>query len=118
MSSVTVLSVSPARRVALGLAGIVAATIAALVAGPWVLAAWLVPDLALIAGFAAPGRLKPSRVRAYNVAHSLPGPIVLIALGAVTGGLVLGLGLVWLSHVALDRALGYGLRGRDGWQRG
>jgi hypothetical protein len=111
-------SLPATHRIALALAGAVAATIAALVAGPWVLAAWLLPDVALIAGFAAPGRLKPSRVRAYNAAHALPGPIALTALGVATGGLALGLGLVWLSHVAVDRAFGYGLRGRDGWQRG
>ncbi|MFK4098344.1 DUF4260 family protein [Streptomyces anthocyanicus] len=26
-------------------------------------------------------------------------------------------GIAWLLHIALDRALGYGLRTADGWQR-
>jgi hypothetical protein len=30
---------------------------------------------------------------------------------------VLALGLTWISHVAIDRAVGYGPRTRDGWQR-
>lgn len=30
---------------------------------------------------------------------------------------VFNFGLAWLVHIAADRALGYGLRTPDGWQR-
>lgn len=50
--------------------------------------------------------------------HALPGPLGLIAVGALASPTVLALGLVWLSHVAVDRAAGYGLRAADGGIRG
>jgi hypothetical protein len=97
-----------------------AATAAAVLASPWILLLWLVPDVALLAGmsreFGEQGRLAPRAVPAYNALHALPGPVLLTAAG-VAAPVLLPLGLVWLSHVLADRALGYGLRGRDGWQR-
>jgi hypothetical protein len=80
------------------------------------LAGLLAPDLPLIGGFAERGRLRPSRVRAYNAVHVVAGPIVLIAAGVLVPAL-LAAGLGWAAHVAMDRAAGYGLRGADGWQR-
>jgi hypothetical protein len=50
--------------------------------------------------------------------HIYVGPLALIAAGALTGPLMLGLGLIWLSHVSVDRAAGYGLRNADGSRRG
>lgn len=89
--------------------------------GPWALALWLLPDLALLAGgrsaFTGDGRLSPGAVPVYNALHALPGPITLTAVGAVLGGPALGLGVLWISHVLLDRAMGYGLRAADGSQR-
>ena len=65
------------------------------------------------------GQLHPRAVGAYNLMHRFWGPLVVFALAAF--GLV-GLGfligaLAWAFHVALDRAIGYGLRTRDGFQR-
>lgn len=54
-----------------------------------------------------------------NLAHRfwLPlGLIVLATSGLAPFGLVVG-GLAWCLHISLDRALGYGLRTRDGFQR-
>jgi hypothetical protein len=93
----------------------------AIVGSPWLLALWLAPDLALVAGMGRdldPGQLHPRAVPAYNAVHALPGPIAVIAAGAVLSTGALAIGLMWLSHVLLDRSIGYGLRTRAGWQRG
>lgn len=85
----------------------------------------LLPDLALIGAFAEQGRLRPGRVRAYNIAHTPWIPLALIVASVVLplpslgwglrGGLELFLaGLAWLLHIALDRACGFGLRAPDG----
>lgn len=91
-----------------------------------VLGAFLVlPDLTLIGAFGGPGRLRPGRVRAYNLAHAPWIPLAVIAASIVVplpslgwglrGGLELFLaGLAWLLHIAVDRAAGYGLREADG----
>jgi Domain of unknown function (DUF4260) len=91
--------------------------------GYWQIAVFaLAPDLALFFGAGsglAKGQLHPRAVGAYNLMHRFWGPLVVFALAAF--GLV-GLGfligaLAWAFHVALDRAVGYGLRTRDGFQR-
>jgi hypothetical protein len=112
----------PIARFGLALLGVSAAVAAAVVVSPWVLALWLVPDLALLYGMSAErardGELAPRAVPVYNAVHALAGPVALVAAGALLGPVVLALGLVWLSHVLVDRACGYGLRGPDGGQRG
>lgn len=84
----------------------------------------LLPDVALIGAFAEKGRLKTDRVRLYNSLHNMTMPVVMLGLGIllflVTGGFTEGLwqlalaGLAWFVHVAVDRALGFGLRAPDG----
>jgi hypothetical protein len=65
------------------------------------------------------GRLETRAVRAYNATHSFAGPVLMAcgsaALGSVTFSAA---GLAWFAHTLTDRALGYGLRARDGWQHG
>ncbi len=113
---------APLRRPLLAAGGLAALGGALALLGPWALPLWLAPDLTFLAALGAPfdrdGRLAPRAVPAYNAAHALPGPVALAAAGALLGPVVLGLGLLWLSHVLLDRALGYGLRRPDGAQRG
>jgi len=75
----------------------------------WLLlvALWLVPDVGLL------GFLGGTRVGAvaYNVTHSALGPLAMIGLGvAFEAELALALGLIWATHVGIDRALGYGLK--------
>jgi Domain of unknown function (DUF4260) len=91
--------------------------------GWWQLAVFAIaPDVALLAGAGSGlerGQLHPRAVPLYNALHRLAGPLVLAAL-AVTG--LLGTGwlvaaLAWGCHVCLDRAVGYGLRTREGFQR-
>lgn len=104
------------------IAGLAALVGAVVLIGPWAFALWLVPDLALVAayqrGFAEHGRLAPRAVPLYNALHSLAGPILVTIAGVgVASPLVAGLGVLWLSHVTLDRAMGYGLRTPEGEQR-
>jgi len=85
--------------------------------GAVMLALWLAPDLAFLTGlpkpFLAGGRLNPRAVRGYNAAHYLFGPLAL-TLGGLVLPALLPLGLIWLSHVAIDRGLGYYPRDRAG----
>ncbi len=80
------------------------------------------PDLALLAGMGVGlkhGQLHPRAVPLYNLLHRFWGPLGLALLGAfglLPLGFVVG-ALAWGFHIALDRALGYGLRTRDGFQR-
>jgi hypothetical protein len=94
--------------------------------GYWQIAAFgFAPDLALFYGAGrglAHGQIHPRAVGLYNIVHRFWGPIALAALAALATLGVLSVGffigaLTWAFHVALDRALGYGLRTRDGYQR-
>ena len=100
-----------------------AATVAAVVLGPpWLLAAWIAPDLAVLAGGVKAvdrqGRMSPAAVRGYNASHALVGPAALGLAGALGSPALLAVAALWLSHIGIDRALGYGLRAADGSQRG
>lgn len=91
-----------------------------------VMAAFAVmPDLSLIGAFAEHGKLRPERVAAYNLLHTPWMPLALVAVGLVIAVAGLGLGdlprlapflagTAWLTHIAVDRAAGFGLRARDG----
>jgi hypothetical protein len=114
----------------LAYAGLAAALLAGLAyalwahgTGYWQLAAFGAgPDLALLLGAGAGverGRLHPRAVPAYNLLHRFAGPATLLALVVLAG---LGpawvvAALAWALHVAIDRAVGYGLRTKDGLQR-
>ena len=79
---------------------------------PWLLIAVLLfaPDLAMFGYLAGP------RIGAgiYNAAHTTVLPIILGVTGILTGsGLAIALGLIWLAHIGLDRAIGYGLKYPD-----
>jgi Domain of unknown function (DUF4260) len=91
--------------------------------GYWQLVAFgLGPDLALLLGMGgglARGRLHPRAVPLYNALHRFWGPVALAALVLAADLPVAYLvgALAWAFHVALDRAVGYGLRTPDGFQR-
>lgn len=91
--------------------------------GYWQIAAFgLGPDVALLYGAAAnlaKGQLHARAVPLYNLLHRYWLPLalgLLAAFGLVPLGYFVG-ALAWALHVSLDRALGYGLRTRDGFQR-
>jgi hypothetical protein len=81
------------------------------------------PDFTLLLGAGsglAKGQIHPRAVASYNLAHRFWGPLALgvlaIALDLPDGWVVAA--LAWAAHVALDRTVGYGLRTKDGFQRG
>jgi hypothetical protein len=82
------------------------------------------PDLPLLAGGpkgGAKGQLRPQAVPLYNAVHHVAGPLLLGAAAAL--GLLgpdrawLAGALAWGAHIALDRAVGFGPRTADGFQR-
>ncbi len=92
---------------ALAVASIVAYRVAG---GGWGMyaALWLIPDLAMV-GYLANPRVGSI---AYNTTHNLVLPALVCAVGLFgwPSALTLQLGLLWFSHVAIDRALGFGLK--------
>ena len=75
----------------------------------WLLFALLIlaPDLS-IAGYAAGPRIG---AMVYDLVHTSVWPVALGLVGVVgdADGLV-ALALVWLAHIGVDRAIGYGLK--------
>lgn len=67
----------------------------------------LLPDLAMLGYLAGPR----AGALVYNLAHCYAGPAAL-AMAAVTLALpwAAPAALIWFAHIALDRALGYGLK--------
>ena len=77
--------------------------------GNWLLfaALLLAPDLSMVGYLLGPR----AGALSYNLAHSALWPAILILLGWL-GGLhvALALGLIWLCHLGMDRALGFGFK--------
>lgn len=75
----------------------------------WLLFAALVlaPDLSMLGYLAGP------RIGAYcyNIAHITVWPLAIVVAGYFsTAPILIGIGLIWLAHIGIDRALGYGLK--------
>lgn len=79
----------------------------------WLFAAlFLVPDVSFAAYLA--GREAGAFV--YNAAHSYLAPVALMTAGFVSAdSLVLSIAMIWLAHIGIDRALGYGLKYEAGF---
>jgi hypothetical protein len=79
----------------------------------WVYAIlFLVPDLSFAAYLAGPrfGTV------IYNAAHSYLAPMALMVTGfAASEPLILSIAMIWLAHIGIDRALGYGLKYSTGF---
>ena len=74
---------------------------------------WLFLALLLAPDVSAVGYLFGPRVGAaiYDAGHLDAFPIALAVVGVVTGDDVcIKLGLIWLAHIGMDRAVGYGLK--------
>jgi Domain of unknown function (DUF4260) len=82
--------------------------------GWWpLLALVLAPDLSM-AGYAAGPR---AGAACYDAAHTYVGPVVLGAAGvALDARLAVQLALIWLAHIGVDRAIGYGLKYGSGFK--
>ncbi|MFJ8543017.1 DUF4260 family protein [Streptomyces sp. NPDC093586] len=84
------------------------------------------PDLTFLVGLSdAPrmekGRLPPRAVPYHNAAHRAPVPLALLALYVavpLTWAPAFAALCGWLAHISYDRAFGYGLRTKEGFQRG
>lgn len=93
-----------------GLAALAAAATAYwLVGGNWWLfaALLLAPDLSFFAYSAG----QKAGARVYNLAHNYAVPAVLGAIGWFGAmPLAIDFALIWIAHIGMDRALGYGLK--------
>jgi Domain of unknown function (DUF4260) len=81
----------------------------ALRGGSW----WLYAILFLAPDLSFAGYLAGPRIGAivYNTAHSYLAPMALAAGGlALSSPLSLSIAMIWLAHIGIDRALGYGLK--------
>lgn len=89
----------------------------------WLAALFLVPDLSAL-GYAWGPRVGAAF---YNAGHSYAGPLVLLAVHAVAHGASersvaepsawIFAAAIWAFHVAVDRALGYGLKHVTGFKQ-
>jgi hypothetical protein len=82
---------------------------------PW----WLLVALAHAPGLSGLGDKAGAKVgaMAYDDAHTLTAPVVLAALGVLLDGEIgVQLGLIWLIHIGVDRAAGYGLKYPTGFK--
>jgi hypothetical protein len=74
---------------------------------------FFLPDLSML------GYLHGARAGAiaYNAAHSEIGPALLGAIALLAPSPAIGaIALIWMAHVAFDRALGYGLKSLAGFR--
>ena len=73
---------------------------------------FLVPDLSFAAYLAGPR----AGAIVYNAAHSYIAPMALMVTGLdMSSPLVLSIATIWLAHIGIDRALGYGLKYATGF---
>ncbi|PWW53025.1 DUF4260 family protein [Actinokineospora spheciospongiae] len=87
----------------------------------------LAPDIPLLFGFWGKGlaksQLSPKVVPFYNATHHWLPPVLVIAWFSLMTGTNdeaapgFTLGVMWLAHIMVDRAFGYGPRNRAGFQR-
>ena len=78
------------------------------------IALWLVPDLSAL------GYLHSKRLGAwsYNLVHTYAAPLLLIGLAlSIDWTLGYQFGLIWISHIAIDRLIGYGLKYADSFKK-
>jgi Domain of unknown function (DUF4260) len=79
----------------------------------WIFAIlFLAPDLSFVAYLIDP----KTGAFVYNAAHSYMAPVALLTLGfALDEPLILSIAMIWLAHIGIDRALGYGLKYEAGF---
>jgi hypothetical protein len=95
-------------------------------AGSLALAFFVLPDLTFLVALdeaprMAKGQLAPRAVPYYNAMHRALVPLALIVaytVGPVAWAPAFAALCGWLAHISYDRAFGYGLRTKEGFQRG
>ena len=100
-------------RIEAAVAAVVLVLVLAALGPPWWLwvAVLAAPDLSILAYRAGPG----IGAAAYNAAHFAALPLAGLAALFLTAGLdadatLVEIALLWLTHIAVDRALGFGLK--------
>jgi hypothetical protein len=97
-------------------AAILAASVLAFHASGW--SWWWFVALLFLVDYSLAGYLIGPKFGAalYNSMHSLIGPSALLGWWALDGPFAsLAIGAVWLAHIGMDRAFGYGLKYEDGF---
>jgi len=82
---------------------------------PWWLFLVLVlaPDLSMI-GYAAGPKVGAA---AYDIAHTYSLPIAIGAIGVIADAeTAVQISLIWIAHIGVDRAIGYGLKYPSGFK--
>jgi hypothetical protein len=82
---------------------------------PWwlLVALALAPDLSMVGYLAGP----IVGAAAYDAAHTYALPIVLVTVGVIADAdIAIRLGLIWFTHIGVDRAIGYGLKYPTGFK--
>lgn len=80
---------------------------------------WWVPLLLFAPDIFMVGYARSTKVGAliYNIGHSYLLPAITTFYGWRSNHLLtLGIGLIWLSHIGMDRVAGYGLKYDDNFQ--
>ncbi|WP_421914576.1 DUF4260 domain-containing protein [Mesorhizobium sp.] len=73
----------------------------------------LAPDLSMLGYLAGPR----AGAISYNALHVLISPVLLLLAGHFGGSaLATAIAVIWIVHIAIDRALGYGLKLSSGFQ--
>ncbi len=73
----------------------------------WFAILFLAPDLSFLGYVFGPR----TGAIAYNAAHSTIGPLAIGVAACIAGNSpLLATALIWLAHVGMDRALGFGLK--------
>jgi len=73
----------------------------------------LAPDLAMLGYLAGPR----AGAAAYDIVHTYVLPVLLGAAGVIwDSDAALAVALIWLTHIGVDRALGYGLKYPSGFK--
>jgi Domain of unknown function (DUF4260) len=73
---------------------------------------FLAPDISFLAYFSGP----KFGAMIYNAMHTYLIPIPLMVAGfALEAPLLLSIAFIWLAHIGVDRALGYGLKYSEGF---
>jgi hypothetical protein len=68
---------------------------------------FLVPDISFLAYFSGP----KFGAMIYNTMHTYLIPVPLMVTGfGLEAPLLLSIAIIWLAHIGIDRALGYGLK--------
>ena len=102
-------SVSILLRIEGGVAGSAAVAAYAFLGAPW----WLFAALLLVPDIAMLGYVRSPRTGAalYNLVHNYLGPALLAGFGfGMHQPLAMAIAAIWVAHIGLDRAMGFGLK--------